>query len=237
MKNDNRLLYSLPFHMLNMLKNKKEVQTMQKFYLFTDGGGFPKGDGTTFDGVSAYRLNLFNSAEDTKLIHSEETVNEDHTGQYGEIQAIAKGLEMTQRYITDMEIEGPCMIHIYTDSMLYHNALTKWVFDWIKRMKDGVWYNSSNKPVVNQDQIKIAFSIINAFRNKNVTIRFFHINSHYPIHKLKELKEKFELFNRCKVSDEEFLFIYKENDLCDKSIKAAYTKFLENKNETNKSVE
>lgn len=229
------LLYSLSSAVLKWLKPKSEVDPVITFYLFTDGGGFPREDGG-FNGVSAYRVYTVTEQE-ARLLYHEETVTEKKTSQFGEIQAIAKGLEHIQLYLDDMKIQGNVSIKIFTDSMLYFKSLTEWIYGWIKKAREGVLYNSSNQPVINQDEIKAAFGVLLAFKKKNYFIRFFHINSHISIHKLGALKQKFESFNQCEISDEEMMFIYKGNQACDDAIKIAYQRFMENKTRNNNIVE
>ena len=208
---------------------------MVTFYLFTDGGGFPRPDGG-YDGVSAYRIYLHNKTG-IKLLHHHEKVTEKATGQFGEISAIANALEHVCLYMKDVDIRESVQVNIYTDSMLYKRALTEWIFAWIKKAKDGILYSSSNTPVINQEQIKSAFKAMVWLRKQKAVVKFFHINSHVSESKLKQLKTKFQTVNKCKVSDDEFYFIYKGNQACDDAIKQAYKEFVESKNTENISVD
>lgn len=208
---------------------------MVYFYLFTDGGGFPKEEGK-FDGVDAYRIYI-HTDKGVKLLHKAAHVTVDATGQFGEISAIANGLEHICLYMKDVKIEESVSVKIYTDSMLYLKALSEWIFGWIKRAKNGVWFSKGNEPVKYQEQIMCAFKSILWIKKQNATLKFFHINSHKAKKDMKQNKLKFEKTNNCTVSDAEFLFIYKGNEAVDKDVQEAYTQFIESKKAENKSVE
>lgn len=200
-----------------------------EFMLFTDGGAFPKENGN-FTAVHAFRLFKIErdnkgEIENTELIYEEAVVHEDKTCAYAEISALAKGLENLWKYVRATELKK-IKASVYTDSMLYYKSLTEWIYVWIKTAKDGVFYSSSGKPVANQEEIKVAFEFLQNLHEYG-TVKLFHINSHVAKKNVKKLKEKFEKFNKCSISDLEFLFIYAQNAKCDEMVKEKYAKYIE----------
>lgn len=202
---------------------------MLRFLLFTDGGGFPKPDGRKFDSASSIRVFItVNEICKSELIFSEEYVNPDTTNNFAEIFAIRKALD----FIVDktQESDQKAEVCVYTDSMLYYNSLKSWIYAWIKRARKGILYSSKNEPVINQGEIISAFKIMQSLLKHNKPVQFFHINSHNKS-KGKTLswekqKEKFEKFNKCELSDDDFLFLLLQNKKCDESVKTAYNKFV-----------
>lgn len=205
---------------------------MKTYQIFTDGGGFDKG-GYNFRAVSSYRF--FNESQE--LIHSDVIITETGTNQYAEICAIANAFENAYKYFEALAEEEQQEFHIklYTDSMLCYDSLTKWIYGWIKKAKNGV-FMTRNGPVLNQDQIKKAFFYLTELRKKG-SVKLYHINSHTAKKDVKKLKKKFQEFNKCKVTDDEFLFIYLQNKNCDQMIQVAHEKYVEKQKAPNKTVE
>jgi ribonuclease HI len=203
-----------------------------EFMLFTDGGAFPKDEGK-FTAVHVFRLfkverDKKGEIENTKLIYEEAEVHDEKTCAYAEISALAKGLENLWKYVKATELKK-IKVSVYTDSMLCYKSLTEWIYTWLKTAKDGIFYSSSGKPVANQKEIKIAFEFIHNLHEYG-TIKLFHINSHVAKKNVKKLKEKFEHFNKCSISDLEFLFIYAQNAKCDELVKEKYDNYIGNNN-------
>jgi ribonuclease HI len=206
---------------------------MEEFLIFTDGGAFDKG-GYNFRAVDNFR---FFKVTDRELIHKEICITEEGTSPFAEINAIARALENAYEYVKAAKLKE-YDIKLYTDSMLCYNSLTMWIYSWMKKAKKtkGVFMSSSGQPVLNQEQIKKAFYYLTELRKKG-TVTLFHINSHTAKKNVKKLKEKFEKFNKCKVTDDEFLFIYLQNSICDEEIKKAHDEFIENKKPKNNLIE
>jgi ribonuclease HI len=208
---------------------------MIKFLIFTDGGQFrtqekpPK-----FDSVTSVRVLHVIDNSKPELAYEEKNVNVNATGNFSEINAIRKGLEWVVQKIKESELyKGEYQVKVFTDSMLYYNSLTKWIYGWIRRAKNGILYNSNNEPVINQEEILKSFAYIEWLKKeKKIKVEFFHVNSHVSSKNMKQVKKKFEKFNNCKVSDEEFAFIILQNSLCDKGVKEAYEEYkLKNKSQ------
>lgn len=193
---------------------------MEILQLFTDGGGFDKGNGK-FRAVSSFRL-----FKDDRLIHEGTHVEEDRTNVYGEIRGIADALVHAEQYTkADPQIE---IVKLYTDSMLCLNSLTKWIFGWIRKQRDGVFYASNGKPVMNQEEIKRAFVAMQKLRERKIAVKLHHINSHMPMKDVQNQHQKFMQRNMTKLSFDEFMFIYLQNKKCDAMIQTAHAEYIEN---------
>jgi ribonuclease HI len=200
---------------------------MLEFLIFTDGGCFPTQVGCKFDSVTSLRIFHRLDGNDPELIFVKQIVNLDKTGNFSEVNAIRMALLWVAVTIRDSELyEGDISIKLYTDSMIYYNSLTSWIYGWIKKAKNGMIFNSHKEPVVNQEEIIKAFKIMEIIRKeRGVKIEFYHINSHVAKKRIGEIKKKFEKFNKCKVSDDEFAFILLQNSLCDAAVKTAYEEY------------
>jgi ribonuclease HI len=198
-----------------------------EFLLFTDGGCFPKETGRKFDSVASIRIFHKIDIAEPELIYDKQFVNLDTTGNYSEINAMKLSLLWVAVTLRDSTLyEGDVIIKLYTDSMLYHQSLTSWIYGWIKRAKNGILYNKHKEPVVNQEEIIKAFKIMEILRKeRGVNIKFYHINSHVAKKNFKLHKKTFEGFNKCKLTDDEFLFLYLQNKLCDEAVKKAYDQY------------
>lgn len=190
--------------------------------LVTDGGAIPRKD-KGFNSASAFKVCRI----DRNVIpHNIDIIevgefNPNTTSQFGEIRAMEMGLGFIVNFLLeDEKYKGKtCNIKLVTDSMLYYMSLTSWIYGWMAKAKDGVLYNTKKEPVVNQEQIKAAFAYIKKIE-KNHIISLLHLNSHIAKKNLKDLKKKFELFNKCSLTNDMFLTIYQQNAKCDETVKA-----------------
>lgn len=67
-------------------------------------------------------------------------------------------------------------INIFSDSQWCIRSITTWIFNWISTIdKNGIMYNSSQEPVINQN---IFSEIILTIVQSNTKIRFFHCKGH-----------------------------------------------------------
>lgn len=190
--------------------------------IFTDGGAYDKGNGK-FKGFSSFRI--FN--EKGSLVKENCFVLEEGTTPLAEITAIAVALYHAYKIITEFGKKDDIEFELYTDSMLCYNSLTSWIFNWIKNAINGIFYSSNKKPVLNQNVIKTAFDLILKI-NKIGGIKLFHINSHVAAKNIDKLKIKFEKFNKCKITNDKFLFIYLQNSKCDQAIKDKFNEVSTN---------
>ena len=111
--------------------------------IYTDGSC--KGNGTE-DSVGAWAYVV--------LDETEEKLFEDSSAQYlttnnrMEMTAILEGITRVSEYLSELGINKPMEIEVYTDSAYVHNSITqKWYKNW---QKNG-WVNSSKQPVKNKD--------------------------------------------------------------------------------------
>jgi len=199
---------------------------MTRLRIFTDGGAYAKDNGK-FTAVSSYRI-----YKDDELLHDKQEVHDDKTNNYAEIYAIATALENVQDYLEVAEPEE-FSVEVYSDSLLCVQSLNVWIYNWIKKAKDGVMYNSTGQKVANQELIKRAFKIKYKLKGH---INVWHINSHEPLKKVKELYKKFLKFNKCDITYDDFLFAYLQNKKCDEAIDPIYREFIKNNNVDNKDI-
>lgn len=200
---------------------------MKSFQIFTDGGAFAKDKQKTHF-VAVSTLRIFD--QDKKMIFREGTVYDEHTGAFAEVNAICRALKAMIQYM-EASKDDKVDIRLYTDSMTYFRSLTEWIYGWIKNARDGVLYSTNGTPVLHQETIKRAFEYMNKIRNTG-KIKFFHIKSHGAKCRIDELKKEFEKFNKCKLTDEEFAFIYLQNKKCDDDVKIVYDQYIEKLNAT-----
>ena len=122
---------------------------MNKFIIGTDGGAYKQKDGT-FDSVAALRI-----YGNERLMYKEAILLKGKTNNYAEIYAIMRGLKAIDSYISVNKLKGSEVILI-TDSELCWKSLTEWIENWLRNTSDHILKNSENKPVINQEIIKMA---------------------------------------------------------------------------------
>jgi ribonuclease HI len=194
-----------------------EVDVKMKYIIATDGGAF-KRDDSGFDSVSAFRM-----YENGKLVFQEALLLENKTNNYAEIYAIFRGLKAISTYIRRAGIQK-AEVMLITDSELCFKSLTVWMRDWLDKSDGITLMNSSKKPVINQEVVKMAY--INMLELQSVCkFKMCHINSHESVDNIDKLKKKFTKVNKLKISDEEFELIFIANDECDRMVKETYNKY------------
>lgn len=200
----------------------------ENLWLFTDGGAFNKEEDEEgdFRAVSSFRF--FNKNKD--LLHKDAIITETGTTPFSEIKAICEGLTWAHEYLKELGHPNVNVL-LFTDSMLCYMSLTQWIYGWIKKAKDGVFYGSKGTKVANQEEIKYAFNKMKQIRDLDCRVILFHINSHTSKKNLKKLHEKFQKFNNVKIPYDEFLFVYLQNEQCDIMIKKKYDQFLADRKE------
>ena len=223
----------------------------KEILLFTDGGSFddelPKKENEDekkdeekdpedevrrkYLSISSFRF--FNDKKE--LVHKNLTYRRG-SNQFAEINAIANALEHTWLYVEGGVLKN-VNIKLYTDSMLCYMSLTKWIYNWIRTAKKGVFISSTKQPVMHQEEFKRAFKFLTKIRNAGHTVSFFHINSHIAKKNVDDLKKKFEKFNKVKLTKDQFLFIYLQNALCDKAIQEGYGVYVKSKKPQNSMLD
>ena len=187
---------------------------MNKFIIGTDGGAYEQKDGT-FDSVAALRI-----YGNERLMYKEAILLKGKTNNYAEIYAIMRGLKAIDSYISVNKLKGSEVILI-TDSELCWKSLTEWIESWLRNTSDHILKNSENKPVINQEIIKMAYIYYLRLESK-CKIKLCHINSHCSLNDLDKNLKKFNKKNKTKFTIDEYEMLYVINDECDKMIEECY---------------
>ena len=190
---------------------------MNKFIIGTDGGAYKQKDGT-FDSVAALRI-----YGNERLMYKEAILLKGKTNNYAEIYAIMRGLKAIDSYISVNKLKGSEVILI-TDSELCWKSLTEWIESWLRNSSDHILKNSENKPVINQEIIKMAYIYYLRLESK-CKIKLCHINSHCSINDLDKNLKKFNKKNKTKFTIDEYELLYSINDECDKMIEECYKEY------------
>lgn len=190
-----------------------------KYIIATDGGAFKRKDGNGFDSVAAFRM-----YEDGRLVFKEALLLENKTNNYAEIYAIFRGLKAISTYIRRADIKK-AEVMLITDSELCFKSLTVWMRDWLDKSDGPILINSSKKPVINQEVVKMAY--INMLELQAVCkFKMCHINSHESADNIEKLRKKFNKVNKLKMDEDEFELIFIANDECDRMVKETYDKYI-----------
>ena len=193
-----------------------------RFVLATDGGAFKHKQDKGFDSVSAFQM-----YENGKLVYKEALLLEDKTSNYAEIYAIFRAMKSINSYLQNSGIRK-CEVYLITDSELCFKSLTVWMRDWLNKSDGLTLYNSSKKPVINQEVMKMAY--INMLELQTLCkFKLCHINSHETANNIEKLRKKFNKVNKLKFTEKEFELIYIANYECDKMVKDTYNKYSNKK--------
>jgi len=187
-----------------------------KFIISTDGGGFKRKDGDGFNAVSAFQI-----YEEEKLVYREAVQLNNRTSNYGEIFAIYRGMKAIYSYLKYSGKDKKAEVYLITDSELCYKSLTQWMEGWLEKSNDLLLINSSNKPVINQEVIKMTY--IYMLKLESICkFKLCHINSHESFSNIEKLRKKFNKVNKTKFTEEEFEIIFIANYETDKMIKETY---------------
>lgn len=137
------------------------------------------------------------------------------TNNIGELVAIKMGV--TSAIHLKSMYPNITTINLFSDSKISIFSLREWIFNWVKKVKDRVMYNSSNIPVENQHYI---LSIIYLILENDLSINFYHLKSHCIISNEKHIyafKRSFVKENRlsCNISDQLVYEFIKNNSFID----------------------
>ena len=132
-------------------------------------------------------------------------------------------------------------VNVFGDSQYCIYGITRWIFDWVKGIHNGVMYNSSDNPVKNQEFIK---ELVLTVYYGGVNINFYHQKGHVLTLKYNEYGDVnlddysispkmqadaercFKQSNGIKFVDPYFIErIAVYNDLCDKITKFTLDQF------------
>ena len=189
-----------------------------RFIIATDGGAFKHKNDKNFDSVGAFRM-----YEGEKLVYKEAFLLENKTSNYAEIYAILRGLKAISSYLRNSGIKKS-EVYLITDSELCYKSLTVWMRDWLDKSDGVTLYNSSKKPVANQEVIKMAYIYMLELQSL-CKFKLCHINSHESMNNIEKLRKKFNKTNKLKFTEEEFRLIYMANYECDKMVGETYNNY------------
>lgn len=185
---------------------------MTNFLLVTDGSISDKGVG---QGGYAYRFSKVDEDGKKELIFQGGGNDVNTTNNRMELSAIIDGLMKVKEYLLVNFPGEKKDVIVISDSDLCVKILSDYIYRWLKKIKDGVLYGSTNKPVANQDLVITAGKVLFVLREL-CKPHFMHINSHIPKRELEQARQKFNEKNNCLVSLELFNSIVEENELVDK---------------------
>lgn len=201
----------------------------KEFWIFVDGGAKPLPD-KTFHGSYGYIIT--EAAIEGELTEIKRGGNyfRQTTAPRMELMSVAHALTYINSYIgNDDEINGG-EIYIVADSKNTVMTLTKWIFNWIKNMKDNILYRKDKTkklaPVLNQDVVVTAFNLAGAL-SKRFTIKFLHINSHIKPDEMEETYMKFQDFNNMAIGKRDFSLLVKMNEEVDKLVNEIHERGIE----------
>lgn len=193
-----------------------------RYIIATDGGAFKHDNGNGFDAVTAFQM-----YEGDKLVYKEALLLENKTSNYAEIYAIFRGLKAISTYIRNSGTKKAEVL-LVTDSELCFKSLSIWMRDWLDKSDGITLINSSKKPVINQEVMKMAY--INMLELQTMCkFKLCHINSHESKDNVEKLRKKFNKVNKLKMDEDDFMIIYMANFECDKMVKDTYKKYIESK--------
>lgn len=188
------------------------------FEIFTDAGSFNNGR-QRYPNLMQLSSSAGVLTYDGEIITGFNTLNPNTTNSYGEIYAIYIALKESINIIRKLDIEKPYKIDLYSDSIISVKGLTTWIKDWKKTAKKhgGIYYNSSNKEVINQEIFKMIDGEFLA--NPDFDIHIYHIRGHRNIKNPKDLKKAYDTFLRANEKDidyDKLKFIITMNNICDR---------------------
>lgn len=176
--------------------------------IFTDSAGYRQQDGTYDSNVAFFIYH------DDLLIYWDRVEYTNKTNNFGELKAI----ELALRYVKE-NLKGVDSINIYSDSLLSINYLTSYLPKWLKNVRNGVMYNSSNEPVKNQDVLWDILSMKDYFKQEGIKNKLYFVRAHSPASQLIKYHELFCKDNKTTVTIDEYRKIRERNSICDACVK------------------
>lgn len=134
-------------------------------------------------GASGYIAVIGNDA-----IHQDIRVLRESTNNQSEIYAVYMAIQYALLNRDKVKV-----INIFSDSQFAIFGLREWVFSWMNNIRGDRLYNSSNKPVSNQN---IFMAILYTIINYNLEINLYHNMGHYKDEKVVEFIQLFKKHNQ-----------------------------------------
>lgn len=200
----------------------------KEFWIFVDGGAKKLDDGK-FHGSYGYIITEAIKEGQIEEIKRGGNYFRETTAPRMELMPVAHALTFLSSYIDNYDyMEGD--IYIVADSRNTVMTLTKWIFVWIKNMKDNILYrrdsNKKLKPVLNQDVIATAYNLIVAL-SKKFKVRFLHINSHIKDSEMEQAYLDFQDFNNMLIGKKDFEVLVRMNEEVDDLVNYYHKKGIE----------
>lgn len=177
---------------------------------FTSGGGYQSNTTTPRMEFTALKSALIN----TNLVLDEPMFEEE----YGDVKGGT--------------------VYIVCDAMNTVKTMTDWVHKWIVLTikKFGSIFKKENpeevqlyrkegsnyKPVLNQDLIVSILKCLDIYIERNMNIKFLHINSHVNKDKVETARIKFQNFNNMIIGEKDFAELLAYNEQADKMVEDYY---------------
>lgn len=113
----------------------------------------------------------FIAVVDESVVYKDIRILRDSTNNQSEIYAIYMAIQYAIKRKDEFEI-----INIFSDSQFAVFGLREWIFKWMNNIVDDKIYNSSGKPVANQD---IFLNIVYTILQYDLKVNFYHNRGHF----------------------------------------------------------
>lgn len=197
-----------------MSKKKNKTKSL---LLFTDGSSM-RIEGINYI-ASAYVI--VDASRDDAMVYegSSYESNSKSLNDQSEMEAVLLGLRRIDllRSLKKIKLQkNRVNITVVTDAEYVRKTFMEFIPGWIRKYgHQNCWYNSKKQPIAHQGLIKNIF--YNFVGNKKYyNIRFFHINSHIKKDGLQKCYQKFKKKNKVDITMEQFMYLVKYNERCDK---------------------
>lgn len=150
--------------------------------IFCDASVGPTGEGACSGALVETTITAEdgNNKEFTKTKTQFYAVIQTHgTNNSGEIAAIALGISKAieiYRMAMLTNYGKPCILNVFSDSMISVKGIKEWMPTWIAKYKDGYLRSASNKIVANQYFFKYIYNMI--ILNPDVKLNIYHQDGH-----------------------------------------------------------
>ena len=179
---------------------------MKIFNIFCDASVGPELRGAC-SGVLVEQAHLNNEGgKITQIIDKKDfyaLIQPNGTNNSGEVAAVSLGIiqaiNIWSRLIPNGENDA--VFNLFSDSLITINGLREWLPGWVARSredKEGIWYNSSNKVVKNQEYFKFIYNLL--LMNPDFRIHLYHQDGHITSN-FDQILPRFRQFNGIYLSD------------------------------------
>lgn len=147
------------------------------------------------------------------IIDKKELIIRKTTNNQCEIYAIFMAIQCAIKNRDKVEV-----INIFSDSQFAIYGLREWIFKWVSNIREDTLYNSTDKPVANQE---IFLNIIYTILRENLNINFYHNRGHFTGGQVRKFIELFTKHNFLDdyIDTAAACTIMYYNDMIDKSTK------------------